>query len=74
MTDALYLVDFDAAPVPGTEIAVEGDEAHHAVAVKRLAVGEGVLLGNGRGLGVRVARKHLSWYLEPLQGGAAPTG
>ena len=53
MTDALYLVDFDAAPVPETEIAVEGDEAHHAVAVKRLAVGEGVLLGNGRGLGVR---------------------
>nr|WP_255443637.1 16S rRNA (uracil(1498)-N(3))-methyltransferase [Tessaracoccus sp. MC1679] len=34
-------------------VVVTGDEAHHAVAVKRVAVGENVLLSDGRGIGVR---------------------
>nr|WP_220489279.1 16S rRNA (uracil(1498)-N(3))-methyltransferase [Tessaracoccus sp. MC1627] len=38
---------------PGELVVVTGDEAHHAVAVKRVAVGENVLLSDGRGIGVR---------------------
>ncbi|HEX4687764.1 MAG TPA: 16S rRNA (uracil(1498)-N(3))-methyltransferase [Nocardioides sp.] len=33
----------------GDEVTVEGDEAHHAVAVRRLRVGESVMLTDGRG-------------------------
>jgi 16S rRNA (uracil1498-N3)-methyltransferase len=34
---------------PGDTVRVEGDEAHHAVAVRRLRVGEGVVLTDGAG-------------------------
>jgi 16S rRNA (uracil1498-N3)-methyltransferase len=34
---------------PGDRVPVEGDEAHHAVAVRRLRVGERLLLTDGRG-------------------------
>lgn len=34
---------------PGDDVTVEGDEAHHAVAVRRLRVGEQVVLTDGRG-------------------------
>lgn len=52
MTAALFLADFDEAH-PGDVLAVTGDEARHAGAVKRIEVGEEVWLANGRGLGVR---------------------
>jgi 16S rRNA (uracil1498-N3)-methyltransferase len=34
---------------PGDTVPVEGDEAHHAVAVRRLRVGEGIALTDGAG-------------------------
>jgi 16S rRNA (uracil1498-N3)-methyltransferase len=34
---------------PGDRVTVEGDEAHHAVAVRRIRVGEPLLLTDGRG-------------------------
>ena len=34
---------------PGSTVHVEGDEAHHAVAVRRIRVGEAVALTDGRG-------------------------
>jgi 16S rRNA (uracil1498-N3)-methyltransferase len=34
---------------PGSLVRVEGDEAHHAVAVRRMRVGEPLLLTDGRG-------------------------
>jgi 16S rRNA (uracil1498-N3)-methyltransferase len=34
---------------PGDQVSVEGDEAHHAVAVRRLRVGERMVLTDGRG-------------------------
>jgi 16S rRNA (uracil1498-N3)-methyltransferase len=34
---------------PGTVVAVEGDEAHHALAVRRMRLGEAVALTDGRG-------------------------
>jgi len=36
----------------GSEVEVTGDEAHHAVAVRRLRVGEDVVLTDGRGTSV----------------------
>ena len=39
----------------GDEVTVEGDEAHHAVAVRRLRVGEQVVLTDGAGVSVRGA-------------------
>ncbi len=36
----------------GALVEVTGDEAHHAVAVRRLRVGEPVMLTDGRGLSV----------------------
>jgi 16S rRNA (uracil1498-N3)-methyltransferase len=36
----------------GATVTVEGDEAHHAVAVRRLRVGESVVLTDGRGTSV----------------------
>ena len=39
----------------GHEVRVEGDEAHHAVAVRRLRVGEQVVLTDGAGTAVRGA-------------------
>jgi 16S rRNA (uracil1498-N3)-methyltransferase len=62
VTDALYLIpELAAQPAAGdgrppdaaVDIVLTGDEARHAAVVKRLAVGESVLLGNGRGLLVR---------------------
>jgi 16S rRNA (uracil1498-N3)-methyltransferase len=37
---------------PGDTVGVEGDEAHHAVAVRRLRPGEGVVLTDGAGITV----------------------
>lgn len=42
-----------AAAVVGTVVRLEGDEAHHAVAVRRLGVGEQVRLVDGRGRSLR---------------------
>lgn len=48
----LYLID-DAADAdfePGHELTLTGSEAHHAVTVSRVRIGERLLVGNGRGV------------------------
>jgi 16S rRNA (uracil1498-N3)-methyltransferase len=40
----------DLRPVPGGIITITGEEAHHALRVKRLAPGDTVRLCNGRGI------------------------
>jgi 16S rRNA (uracil1498-N3)-methyltransferase len=45
----VHLVPSLAGVAAGTPVSVEGAEAHHAVAVRRLAVGEPVLLTDGAG-------------------------
>lgn len=50
MTSALFLADFDDVEV-GQQVRISGDEARHA-GVKRIEIGEQVLVANGRGLGV----------------------
>ena len=53
MSLPVHLVpDLDGVGV-GSGVTVEGDEAHHAVAVRRLRVGEQVVLTDGRGTSAR---------------------
>jgi 16S rRNA (uracil1498-N3)-methyltransferase len=53
MTLPVHLAPTLAGVGPGAEVTVDGDEAHHAVAVRRLRVGEQVVLTDGRGTSVR---------------------
>ena len=51
---ALHFVDDAAAgATPGDRVTLTGAEAHHAAAVRRVRVGEGVTLGDGRGTWLR---------------------
>lgn len=52
MTEALFLAEFDS-PATGDELRLGGDEGRHAVAVRRIAVGETILLADGAGTAVR---------------------
>lgn len=53
MSLPVHLVPSLAGVTAGAEITVEGDEAHHAVAVRRLRVGEAVVLTDGAGTTAR---------------------
>ncbi len=53
MTDPCFLHPLDPWPEVGTTVVLDGPEGRHAATVKRLAVGEGVLLADGGGRGVR---------------------
>jgi 16S rRNA (uracil1498-N3)-methyltransferase len=48
----VHLVESLAGAAPGSVVEVTGDEAHHAVAVRRLREGERVVLTDGRGTSV----------------------
>lgn len=52
MSLPVHLVPSLAGVVVGAEVSVEGDEAHHAVAVRRLRKGESVVLTDGLGTSV----------------------
>jgi 16S rRNA (uracil1498-N3)-methyltransferase len=52
MSLPVHLVPSLDGAVVGSEVAVEGDEAHHAVAVRRLRVGERLVLTDGGGTSV----------------------
>lgn len=52
MTLPVHLVPSLAGVVVGAVVEVDGDEAHHAVAVRRLRVGEPVVLTDGSGTSV----------------------
>ncbi len=52
MSLPLHLVPTLAGVRAGDVVTVEGDEAHHAVAVRRLRVGESVVLTDGAGASV----------------------
>lgn len=55
MSLPVHLVPDLAGVTAGEVVTVEGDEAHHAVAVRRLRVGEQVVLTDGSGTTVRGA-------------------
>jgi 16S rRNA (uracil1498-N3)-methyltransferase len=55
MTDPLFLLDDIADPFPivGAHLTLAGDEGRHAAVVRRIQPGEMIMIGNGRGRGVR---------------------
>ena len=54
MTYPLFLAELaDPLPPVGARVQLAGDEGRHAVVVRRLQVGEVVVLSDGRGRGVR---------------------
>jgi 16S rRNA (uracil1498-N3)-methyltransferase len=52
MSLPVHLVESLAGVAPGSVVEVSGDEAHHAVAVRRLREGERVTLTDGRGTSI----------------------
>lgn len=54
MTDALFLADLDGADA-GDRFTLSGDEGRHAAAVRRIRVGERIMVADGVGHGVRGA-------------------
>ncbi len=52
MSLPVHLVPTLSGVAPGASVEVDGDEAHHAVAVRRLRVGERVVLTDGAGTAV----------------------
>ncbi|HEX5918908.1 MAG TPA: RNA methyltransferase PUA domain-containing protein, partial [Nocardioides sp.] len=52
MSLPVHLVESLTGAVPGSVVEVTGDEAHHAVAVRRLREGEQVVLTDGLGTSV----------------------
>jgi 16S rRNA (uracil1498-N3)-methyltransferase len=57
MTDPLFLLDDsdDSFPAVGARLTLAGDEGRHAAVVRRIQPGEMIMIGNGRGGGVRGA-------------------
>jgi len=55
MTDPLFLMPGIGDPVPplGTLVTLDGEEGRHAAVVRRIRVGETVMIGDGQGHGVR---------------------
>jgi len=55
MTEPLFLLDdlTDSLPMVGTQLLLAGDEGRHAAVVRRIRPGEVIMIGDGRGRGVR---------------------
>jgi 16S rRNA (uracil1498-N3)-methyltransferase len=55
LTEPLFLLDDLTDPLPsvGAHLMLGGDEGRHAAIVRRIRPGEVIMIGNGRGLGVR---------------------
>ena len=70
-----YLNELVSTAEVGSRVSVEGPEARHAVTVSRLAVGETVSIGNGRGLvvtGTVVTAEHTDLTIEAVEVTDAP--
>ena len=54
MTDPLFLDELTAPlPMVGTQLLLAGDEGRHAAVVRRIRPGEMIMIGDGRGRGIR---------------------
>ena len=53
MVEPLFIQASLASTAPGATVVLLGDEAKHAIAVRRMRVGEAIQLSNGQGLRVR---------------------
>ncbi|HEY0950411.1 16S rRNA (uracil(1498)-N(3))-methyltransferase [Nocardioides sp.] len=77
MSLPVHLVPDLAGVAVGAQVTVEGDEAHHAVAVRRLRVGEQVVLTDGAGTTVQgpvasTGKRVLAVTVESVRRAAAP--
>lgn len=77
---SLYLDESlpDSSWEPGYSVTMSGDEAHHAVSVSRLKVGERVFIGNGCGTNAEatvtaVSKKSFTAELNIIDRRAAPS-
>ncbi len=78
MSLSLHLVPSLAGVAPGDSVRVEGDEAHHAVAVRRTRIGEHLQLTDGAGAVVTgpvsfTGRRELEVSVEERRDDPAPT-
>ncbi len=55
MTDALFLGELPEPTVLGSPVELTGPEGHHATAVRRIRLGESVIIADGAGRAVRGA-------------------
>ena len=53
MVEPLFRTEFSTPPAAGLAVTLGGSEGKHAVNVRRMRVGEGIQLSDGRGLRVR---------------------
>ncbi len=54
MTDPLFLDELTAPlPMVGSQLLLAGDEGRHAAVVRRIRPGEMIMIGDGRGRGIR---------------------
>lgn len=53
MVEPLFRIEFSTPPSPGLAVTLGGSEGKHAVNVRRMRVGEGIQLSDGKGLRVR---------------------
>ncbi|MEX0428390.1 16S rRNA (uracil(1498)-N(3))-methyltransferase [Nocardioides sp. DS6] len=77
MSLPVHLVPSLAGVALGDQVSVDGDEAHHAVAVRRLRVGERVVLTDGEGLSVTGAvastgKRSMTVTVEEVVAGERP--
>jgi 16S rRNA (uracil1498-N3)-methyltransferase len=72
VVEPLFFATLDSDLTAGSLIRLEGDEAKHAIAVRRMTTGEAIALGNGAGLRVsgrieEVAKSFLSVRVETVE-------
>ena len=77
MTDPLFLLNdlTDPLPMVGTQLPLAGDEGRHAAVVRRIRPGEMIMIGDGRGRGIRglvVEARPSSLVVEVAQHLTAP--
>ncbi|WOP17779.1 16S rRNA (uracil(1498)-N(3))-methyltransferase [Raineyella sp. LH-20] len=77
MTDPVFLHEFAASPALGDVVTLAGEEGHHAAAVRRVKVGETVVLSDGAGRGIRgevaaVAKKSIDVRVDALLNAPRP--
>lgn len=77
MTLPVHVVEDLSTAVVGSTVQVTGDEAHHAVAVRRLGVGERLVLTDGRGCSVTgavstTAKKSFDLVVEEVERAVRP--
>lgn len=78
MSLVTHLVPSLSGAVAGDDVAIDGDEAHHAVVVRRLRVGERIVVTDGRGRSAdatvaAVGKRELTVTLDEVREVAAPT-